>query len=121
MRKNYGQFVICGNSIEELENDLAMMKDKIKEGYSCGFGSSLDEPKYNGENEELEITLEIPMTYDENVEWLADRVEALADEWNYHPIDVWDEVECVLGKREDAEHDEELNLTGLWQWGLWYC
>lgn len=35
-----GMFVICGNSIEELERDLEAMKMVVASGKTCGIGGS---------------------------------------------------------------------------------
>lgn len=46
-----GMFVICGNSIEELERDLEAMKMAVAFGKTCGIGG--------GSIEEIELGMEM--------------------------------------------------------------
>lgn len=38
--EKYGMMMVCGNSIEELENDLAMLKMAVATGATMGCGSA---------------------------------------------------------------------------------
>ena len=40
MMKKMGMMMVCGNSIEELENDLAMLKMAVATGATMGCGGS---------------------------------------------------------------------------------
>lgn len=62
-----GMFVICGNSIEELERDLETMKMVVASGKTCGIGGS--------SIEEVEQAMEIMEDFLEEEEEFEEQFE----------------------------------------------
>jgi hypothetical protein len=101
---NYGKMVIVGNTIEELEQDLEMLKVALKSGKKCAVGGSSVAEVENGlamMKEMMGATPSKPHKCNCDCGGVCEECEDPED----LPEDFWDDEED-LDEEEDLEEEE---------------
>lgn len=103
---NYGKMVIVGNTIEELEQDLEMLKVTLKSGKKCAIGGSSVAEVENG----LAMMKEMMgATPSKPHKCNCDCDECECEDPEDLDEDFWDEEE---EDEEDLEEEEPQAITG---------